>query len=87
MTPTVSIRDDQRPLRPAEVEQLLGLRDGQLRIWRHNGTGPPPFAHPSPRVYMYRVVDVLRWLASTGATTPAITASTTLPVDGRKERP
>jgi len=62
----VTLNDDERPKSARQIEEHFGWRPGMIRAWRHRGVGPPVFAQPTPRGYMYRIRDVLAWLVSTG---------------------
>jgi hypothetical protein len=52
-----------RFLRPIQVEALYGLTQKFLAHARGRGDGPP-FVKPSPRLVLYAVADLERWLAA-----------------------
>jgi hypothetical protein len=57
---------NQRPirfLRPYQVETLYGLTQKFLAHARGRGDGPP-FVKPSPKLVLYAVEDLERWLAA-----------------------
>lgn len=60
------VASDPRPvrfLRPYQVETLYGLTQKFLAHARGRGDGPP-FVKPSPKLVLYAVEDLERWLAA-----------------------
>ena len=50
-----------------EVSDMIGVRVGTLRYWRHSDIGPASFT--LGRRVVYRRDDVLRWISQRESTT------------------
>jgi hypothetical protein len=74
----VTLAEDEKPRTSRQIEEHFGFRRGMLRAWRWRGVGPPVFARPTPRGYMYRIRDVAAWLVTSGRAPVDITVSSTL---------
>lgn len=63
LEPVTSEPTPIRFLRPNQVEVVYGLTQKFLAHARGRGDGPP-FIKPSPRLVLYAVEDLERWLAA-----------------------
>jgi hypothetical protein len=61
--PVAPDRPPVRFLRPCQVETLYGLTQKFLAHARGRGDGPP-YVKPSPKLVLYSVEDLERWLAA-----------------------
>lgn len=77
----MTLAEDEKPRTSRQIEEHFGFRRGMLRAWRFRGVGPPVFAQPTPRGYMYRIRDVAAWLVSSGRTPVDLAVSSTINIE------